>query len=170
MPISAAGSNGHPRAARPVNGFMSVLRPAERGFTLIELMVVVTIIGLASAVAVLAMPDPRGRLMDEAARFATRVRAAHDSAIIDARPVSVWVTPSGYGFDQWRGGRWTAMVEKPLRVERWSQGTGATGLVRERVTFDTTGLADKSLNVSLRRDGTSASVAIAADGSVRVAG
>ncbi|WP_375272987.1 GspH/FimT family pseudopilin [Sphingomonas sp.] len=151
-------------------GGAAQLGPAERGFTLIELMVVVTIIGLASAVAVLAMPDPRGRLMDEAARFATRVRAAHDSAIIDARPVSVWVTPTGYGFDQWRGGRWAAMVEKPLRVERWSQGTGATGVVRERVTFDTTGLADKSLTVSLRRDGTSASVAIAADGSVRVAG
>ena len=151
-------------------GWTSMLRSAERGFTLVELMVVVTIIGLASAVAVLAMPDPRGRLMDEAARFATRVRAAHDSAIIDARPVSVWVTPTGYGFDQWRGGRWAAMVEKPLRVERWSQGTGATGVVRERVTFDTTGLADRSLTVSLRRDGTSASVAIAADGSVRVAG
>lgn len=142
----------------------------DGGFTLIELMVVVTIIGLASAAAVLAMPDPRGRLMDEAARFATRTRAAHDAAIIEARSTSLWVTPSGYGFDQWRGGRWSPIAEKPLRVERWNEGTAATGLVRERVIFDPTGLADRPLTLSLRRDGTTASVAIAADGSVRVTG
>ncbi|MGJ3629873.1 hypothetical protein AB5I41_29205 [Sphingomonas sp. MMS24-JH45] len=49
-------------------------------------MVVIAIIGIASAAVVLAMPDPRGRLMDEAARFATRTRAAHDTAIVDGRP------------------------------------------------------------------------------------
>lgn len=145
-------------------------RPAERGFTLVELMVVITIIGLASAAAVLAMPDPRGRLMDEAARFGTRTRAAHDAAIIDARPVSVWVTSSGYGFDEWRGGRWLAMGDSAFRAGRWGEGVAATGVVRERITFDTTGLADRALTISLRRDGTVATVAIAADGSVRVAG
>ena len=55
MPISAPGNS------RPA---------AEGGFTLVELMVVLTVIGLASAAAVLAMPDPRGRLVDEGARFA----------------------------------------------------------------------------------------------------
>jgi general secretion pathway protein H len=140
------------------------------GFTLIELMIVITIIGLASAAAVLAMPDPRGRLMDEAARFATRTRAAHDAAIVDARPVSMWVTAGGYGFDQWRGGRWMPMADGPFRVDSWKQGTAATGLIRERVTFDPTGLADRPLTVSLRREGSRAEVVIAADGTVRVAG
>ena len=67
MPISAPGNS------RPA---------AEGGFTLVELMVVLTVIGLASAAAVLAMPDPRGRLVDEGARFAARVRAAQDSAVM----------------------------------------------------------------------------------------
>jgi general secretion pathway protein H len=159
-----------PARRRPARRPAAARRAAAHGFTLVELMVVITIIGLASAVAVLAMPDPRGRLMDEAARFATRVRAAHDSAIIDAHPVSLWVTPSGYGFDQWRGGRWTPIAEKPLRVERWNNGTAAIGVVRDRITFDSTGLADRAMTVSLRREGTSANVAIAADGAVRVTG
>lgn len=141
-----------------------------KGFTLVELMVVIAVIGVASAAAVLAMPDPRGRLMDEASRFAVRVRSAHDAAIIDSRPVSVWVTGSGYGFDQWRGGRWVPLGDKALMVDRWGDGTAAVGTERERVVFDTTGLADRGLTVSLRRQGQNVSVAIAADGSVRVAG
>ena len=52
-----------------------------KGFTLVELMVVITVIALASAAAVLAMPDPRGRVFDEAARFATRAKAARDVAV-----------------------------------------------------------------------------------------
>lgn len=162
MPISAAGSKARALPQRRRRG--------GGGFTLVELMVVIAVIGLASAAAVLAMPDPRGRLMDEAARFATRTRAAHDAAIIAARPVSVWVTPTGYGFDEWRGGRWQPMADGPFRVGRWGQGVAAVGVARERIVFDTTGLADRPLTVSLRRDGGEASVAIAADGTVRVAG
>ena len=134
-------------------------------------MVVITIIGLASAVAVLSMPDPRGRLLDEATRFAARTRAAHDSAIIEARPVSVWVSPGGYGFDERAGGQWRAIAEKPLRVAQWGKGvTPSLTSERDRVVFDTTGLADKSLDLRLSRDGESEIVRIGVDGSVRVGG
>ena len=52
MPTSAAGNNA---------GFSAFgERSAERGFTLVELMVVVTVIALASAIAVLAIPANRG--------------------------------------------------------------------------------------------------------------
>ena len=142
----------------------------EEGFTLVELMIVVMIIGLASTAAVLAMPDPRGRLVDEGARFAVRVRAAHDAAVISGRPVSVWVTPAGYGFDERRGAQWIALAEKPLRVSQWGEGTQALIGERTRVTFDSTGMADRILTVPLTRDRTRITVTIDADGSAQVDG
>lgn len=133
-------------------------------------MIVIAVIGLASAAAVLAMPDPRGRLVDEGARFATRVRAARDAAVINARPVSVWVTPTGYGFDERRGGQWVALADKPLRVAQWAKGTQATLGERTRVTFDSTGMADRPLVLPLRRERTRVTVTIDLDGGAKVDG
>ncbi|WP_330999978.1 pilus assembly FimT family protein [Sphingomonas sp. IC-11] len=152
------------RAALRLRGQSRAVRPgAARGFTLVELMIAIAVIGLASAAAVLAMPDPRGRLADEGARFATRVRAARDAAVIGGRPVSVWVTPGGYGFDERRGGQWIAIAEKPLRVSQWSEGTQAVLPERARVTFDTTGMADRVLVVPLRRERTRLTVMVGDD-------
>lgn len=158
MPTSAPGSN----AVR------------QRGFTLVELMVVVVVIALAAAVAIYVMPDSRGRVADEAARFGLRARAAHDAAIVEGRSVSLWITPGGYGFDRRVAGAWTPMADKPLRVTSWDDGTaaridGASG-GRLRVTFDPTGLADRPAQVVLTRGTARAVVDMAADGSVRVAG
>ncbi len=141
----------------------------QAGFTLVELMVVVTVIALASAVAVLAIPANRGA-REEAARFAVRARAAHDLAIVAGRPTAVWVTGAGYGFDQRVDGGWTPLADKPLRVERWDErtrvSTGTAG--RLRVTFDTTGMADRAAELRLTHGDDAASVVIGADGGVAV--
>ena len=143
----------------------------EAGFTLVELMIVITIMGLASAAVALALPDPRGRLADEATLFANRVRAAHDAAIVAARPVSVWVSPGGYGFDERTGAGWAPMGEAALRVSQWKTGTRAGVLAasgRERVVFDETGLVDRPIDVPLTRGRFVQHIRVAADGGVRI--
>jgi general secretion pathway protein H len=169
MPISAAGNS--PRAGE--RGFTPFWRYAEHGFTLIELMIVIVVIGLASAVVAWSIPDPRGRLRDEATRFAVRARAAQQSAVVDGRPVSVWVSDGGYGFDQRSHGAWASIVEKPFEVTSWGKGTHAivanTG-GRDRVMFDSTGFADRPLDVRLARDTEAVTVHVGADGVVKVGG
>ncbi len=163
MPISVAGNRLSPPAAPQ----------RTAGFTIIELMIVVTLIALATAAVAFALPDPRGRLDDDATRFAARARAAHDMAIIEGRSVSVWVAGSGYGFDRHDAGGWQPIAEKPLRASTWQQGVRATVLSqdgRERVIFDSTGFANVPLDLELKRGEERARVRIGSDGSVRVNG
>lgn len=145
----------------------------QNGFTLIELVIVLTIFALASVVVVMVIPDPRGRVRDDAERFASRTRAAHDAAIVDARPVSVWVTAGGYGFDERSGGRWQALGDKGLRVAQWGKGVQAVTSAangRDQVVFDPTGMSDQPLMVELRRNGQSVRVSVGINGGVRVGG
>jgi type II secretion system protein H len=152
MPTSATGSN------------------AESGFTLIELMVVVTIIALASAVVVFAIPDPRGRVIDEAEHFAARALAARDDAIVQSRDTRVVLTAGGYSVERRRRGAWTAMTDKPFKTVAWARGTGvligATG--REAITFDATGAPSSPTTVTLVRDDARATVTVSGNGVIRV--
>src|SRR6185503_13288799 len=67
-----------------------------KGFTLVELMVVLVIIGLAAAAVVIAVPEPGGSLAGEAERFAARVKAARDTAILESRAMAVQIGRGGY--------------------------------------------------------------------------
>ncbi|WP_338142987.1 GspH/FimT family pseudopilin [Sphingobium algorifonticola] len=153
-------------------GFTPVRRSAERGFTLVELMVVIAIIGLASVAVMLSIPDPRGRVMDDAERFAARVAAARDNAIVGAQPMAVWVSPSGYGFERRRDRQWVPIEDKPFVTTDWRQGTSAVlGEAGQRqLIFDGTGLPDDILAVRLQRDGEAVTVRVDMAGKVLVDG
>ncbi len=142
----------------------------QGGFTLVELMVTITVIALMASVTLWAMPTPGGRVRDEALRFATRVKAARDGAVIAGSPMSLWVTAGGYGFDRRVGGRWVPAADRGARVERWAEGTRADAgdtSGRARIVFDPTGLPDRAADIRLARGGQAMLVRVGADGSVR---
>jgi len=141
----------------------------EEGFTLVELMVVMTLIALMSAAVIVAMPDPRGSVTAEAERFAARAKAAQERAITDARGMAIRVTGAGYGFDIREQSMWRPLAAKPFVDSAWDEGTQAAieGADAARIVFDPTGIAEPA-RVNLVRDGKRASVVIAQDGTIDV--
>lgn len=144
-----------PRSSADERGFTSLERSAEHGFTLVELMVVLAIIGFISAVVVIAIPDPRGRVIEDA-----------------DRPMGVWVSASGYGFQRRDGAQWVAMQDKPFLTVNWKPGTRA--LVGKdgarQIGFDGTGLPTDPMTVTLAREGERVSVTVDMAGKVMVGG
>jgi general secretion pathway protein H len=134
------------------------------GFTLVELMVVLVIIGLASAAVVLAIPDEGGSLQSEAERFAARAKAARDNAIVESRPALLRIDEAGYRFDRRDSGLWQQTAQYD-----WVQGTevAVEGEEGAQSRFDTTGLA-APLTVTMRRRERQVAVSIDSDGSIHV--
>ena len=95
----------------------------RNGFTLIELMVVLFIIGLVAGAVVLSLPGDSAALSEDADRFAARVAAARDEAVVSARPIAVWIAPSGYGFDTRQDRQWVPL-NAHARQSRLEAGDG----------------------------------------------
>ena len=152
------------RDARTVSG-----RAVNRtGFTLVELLMVVAIIGLAAGAVVLSVPDPRPSVAEDAERFAARLSRAREEAILPNRPVAVDATPAGYDFMVFDGSAWSALDEGPVGPETWTAGT-TVAPSEIRVVFDPTGVAEPG-TLTLTRERNSRSITIDGAGEVSLNG
>ncbi|MEQ1687838.1 MAG: GspH/FimT family pseudopilin [Sphingopyxis sp.] len=142
--------------------------PDQLGFTLVELMVVLAILALASTAVILTVRPGEGGADAQAARFAARVAALRDRSVIEGRTLGLWVTASGYGFEQRSDGHWQPFSETRLSPRDWDAGTAVTanGAAQARLAFSRIGLPDHGLRVELTAGGDSASVRVDAAGDV----
>jgi general secretion pathway protein H len=124
MPISATGN--------------------ERGFTLIELVIVLAIIAVGAAAVMLSLPGPERTLRDSSERLAAQAAALRDEAVMASRPMAIRLGPGRYGFEHYDGSAWIAETGKPFRPIELPEGMTVTAVPsgEQRIRFDTTGLAD----------------------------
>lgn len=140
------------------------------GFTLVELLMVITIIGLAAGAVVLSVPDPRPSVAEDAERFAASLSRAREEAILSNRPVAVETTSAGYGFTVFDGARWSALDEGPFGSGTWTQGTTVEpSNTSVRIVFDPTGVAEPAA-LTLTRERHSRTITVDGAGEVTLNG
>ncbi len=144
-------------------------RPAPNGFTLVEMLVVIFLLGLASAAVVLMLPSSDSTVRNDAERLAARIAAARDEAVMQARPIAIWTRASGYGFEQRFDGQWRAHPDAAFKDRNFDNGTRILGAAQNRILFDASGLPSSSAIIELTNGEGSSLVSISASGEVAVA-
>lgn len=148
----------------------TTMKEKRNGFTLVELLIVLFIIGLLTSVVAFSIPDDQGELEENAQVFAARISALRDNAILQSRPMAVDISPTGYGFLQRRAGEWQPLEDKPFRTTRFSGGVTAAVETDKtlRIAFESTGLAPDATSIILRRGDNSRAISITPMGEVKL--
>jgi general secretion pathway protein H len=99
--------------------------PPQRGFTLLEIMVVMVLIGILSSLAVLSIGGgPRDRLAEEGRRLAALVELHQQEAILNGELRGIQFDPKGYAI---------------LRLDQqgaWRSPDAASSLIRHELPKD----------------------------------
>ncbi|MBI1195617.1 MAG: type II secretion system protein GspH [Gammaproteobacteria bacterium] len=132
----------------------------QAGFTLLEVLVVVLIIGIVLSVAVISLPaDHEKALQTEAERIDALIGLAQQEAIIQDRELALEIKKDGYRFLIQDGETWTPMsdttfrartVEEPIRLDLITDGVP---LLQRDNAEDTTNTEDTSPRIFILSSG-----------------
>lgn len=103
-------------------------RAADGGFTLVEMMIVLAIIGVSAGVVALSVGSltRAPSVESEARRLATRLQAAADDAMLGDRTIAFTVEEHGYGFAAVNGSQLAALKDSGLAFHTLPAGMVVT--------------------------------------------
>ena len=98
----------------------------QNGLTLVELLVVLVILGLAASVVLMNAPPSRPAAKAEAEMFAARLQLAREEALFNGAIVRAVVDGGGYVFERKRADGWERMTPAKMFGRRdFSGGVAA---------------------------------------------
>ncbi|MGF1605433.1 MAG: type II secretion system minor pseudopilin GspH [Rhodothalassiaceae bacterium] len=95
------------------------------GFTLVELMLVLLVMGLGATAVALSLQPRQDSLPREAARFALAVRRASEEAMLSGNTLGLVIDAAGYEFVRHSAGTWRTVREPALQGRDWHPATYA---------------------------------------------
>ena len=102
-------------------------RRHQQGFSLVEMLVVVFIIAMASTAVVLTLPEPRPDTEKHAQALMGDLTQAGRESIMAGEPIALQAEQNGYQFLRYREGVWTPLGRSVL-FEPGSQAEESTTL------------------------------------------
>lgn len=140
-------------------------RRGPAGFSLVEVMVVVVIVGLLATAVVLNLPDPRPSLGREAEALAARLVRAREEAVLSHRTLEVVIDPEGHRVRTVTPGGREPVEAPPFEPRAWEETTRVSADVV--IGFDPTGGVSPG-RVELSRPEAAQGLAVTVDGSGEV--
>ncbi|RRT99697.1 GspH/FimT family pseudopilin [Stenotrophomonas sp. 278] len=120
-------------------------RPRMAGFSLLEVLLVMAIAGMATTAVLLTLPDGDAALHRQADTLGTHLRRAKEQAVLGGRSFRVDVDAAGYRFFRVDHGHWLPYHDGPFRERRWTDGVSPVGQDDEQRSvfrFDPIGMAE----------------------------
>lgn len=99
-------------------------RLSIKGFTLIEVLIVIAIIGIFVSVTVLNLGDGglSRKVEDEALRMNALIKLAQEVSILNTREMSLELTQDGYQFKQFKDKKWQSIDDDVFRDRKLAAG------------------------------------------------
>ena len=82
----------------------------EAGFTLVEILSVLVVIGLMSSVVILSMPQPKSELDKQAQRLSVELNALAQDGLISGSVTAAGFSKDGYALYTFENSEWTERV------------------------------------------------------------